>query len=136
MKYIAYTIAASATLLMMLIFINMGQWMQMVARLPFMKIDPSLSGGAVVDSIVNDNATIYIHETTHPGLFEDKSVEITQIDIQGEYDGTIKINGNCYMLTADGENAYVTDSISGKAPNHTTLHGKKGLVVRMIIHKE
>lgn len=84
MKYITYPLAAIMTIAMLLIFINMGQWMQMMVKLPFMKVDPWIAGGEIVDSVVTDSSSIYIHETVHPGLFSnDESNEMVQYDIYG-----------------------------------------------------
>ena len=83
MKYISYAFASLMTLAMLLLFINLGQWAGMAAQLPFMKVAPWLSGGQVVDSASCGNTRIYIHETVHPGLFEDENREMVQIDILG-----------------------------------------------------
>ncbi|MCQ2203087.1 MAG: hypothetical protein MJZ15_01455 [Bacteroidales bacterium] len=84
MKYITYPLAAFMTIAMLLIFINMGQWMQMMVQLPFMKVDPWIAGGEVVDSVITDSSRIYIHEAAHPGLFtNDESNEMVQYDIYG-----------------------------------------------------
>ncbi|MCQ2228785.1 MAG: hypothetical protein MJZ13_03450 [Bacteroidales bacterium] len=124
MKYISYSIAATMTIMMMLIFINLDGWMQMAAQLPFMKIDPTITGGEVVDSIVSDNYKLWIHEGVHPGLFEDKSRTITQIDIEGDYYGKVTVNGKQYELNATSHDVKVNGeeyAASFKRKNGWTL---------------
>lgn len=113
MKYISKTIAGFMTIAMMLIFINMEGWMQMAAKLPFMKIDPWISGGEVTDSIVGDNYKIMIHETVYQGLFTEDRNGYVQLDVNGSYSDTIAIGNVQYKLDADSTQITLQDAGTG-----------------------
>ncbi|MCQ2974228.1 MAG: hypothetical protein MJ211_05390 [Bacteroidales bacterium] len=89
MKYVSYIFATFMTIAMLLIFINMEQWIKITVKLPFMKVDPWLSGGEVVDSVITDSSRIYIHETANPGLFPDKTKQMVQYDFYGVVNDSI-----------------------------------------------
>ena len=114
MKYISYIIAGFMTIAMMLVFVNMGEWMQMVAKLPFMKVDPWISGGEVTDSIVGDDYKIMIHEEVHQGLFTEDGDGYVQLDVSGCYDGSLAVGGSSYILNADSMHVILLEAQTGE----------------------
>lgn len=131
MKYISYTFASLMTLAMMLIFINMGCWMQMASALPFMKVDPWISGGEVTDSIVGDNYSIRIHEAVYQGLFVEDRNGYIQLDVNGSYEGEIELGSSSFLLNADEEQLVLSDSGSGAAVDVKKCRTSGGWVVRV-----
>lgn len=131
MKYISYTFASLMTLAMMLIFINMGCWMQMAAKLPFMKVDPWISGGEVSDSIVGDTYKIYLHEAVYKGLFVEDENGYVQVDVDGKYEGEITIGENNYVLNSDETQLRLIDARSGEEVTVKKCRIKEGWAIRV-----
>ncbi len=77
----AYVWASLGTLIILMAFIGMDSWQQLSLNLPFMRVDPQYSGGAIVDSIVKNNLKISIHENVFPGVFRRSGNGFVQIDV-------------------------------------------------------
>lgn len=138
-KIIAYTIASFATLAVLLVFLNLDGWARMFAQLPFMKIDPYISGGQVIDSVKVDSCTAYIHEAVYSGLFSKGKNGYQQINVDAGFNGTLNADGTDYKIST------CNDSISiAKYDNDSTLtmiqpmacKTKKGWIVRIARNRE
>lgn len=138
-KIIAYTIASFATLAVLLVFLNLDGWARMFAQLPFMKIDPYISGGQVIDSVKVDSCTAYIHETVYSGLFANGKDGYQQINVDTDFNGVVNADGTDYKIST------CNDSISiAKYDNDSTLtmiqsmacKTKKGWIVRIARNRE
>lgn len=88
----AYIWASLGTLIILVAFIGMDSWQQLSLNLPFMRVDPQYSGGAVVDSIVRNNLKISIHENVFPGVFRRSGNGFVQIDVNQCPADTIRID--------------------------------------------
>ena len=77
----AYIWASLGTLIILVAFIGMDSWQQLSLNLPFMRVDPQYSGGAIVDSVVRNNLKISIHENVFPGVFRQSGNGFVQIDV-------------------------------------------------------
>ncbi len=88
----AYIWASLGTLIILVAFIGMDSWQQLSINLPFMRVDPQYSGGAVVDSVVRNNLKISIHENVFPGVFRQRRKGFVQIDVNQCPADTIRID--------------------------------------------
>ena len=87
-----YIWASLGTLIILLAFIGMNSWQQLSLNLPFMRIDPQYSGGAVIDTVTNNNLKISIHEPVFPGIFRQSGKGFVQIDVNQCSADTVRIN--------------------------------------------
>ena len=88
----AYIWASLGTLIILVAFIGMDSWQQLSLNLPFMRVDPQYSGGAIVDSVVRNNLKISIHENVFPGVFRRSGNGFVQIDVNQCPADTIRID--------------------------------------------
>lgn len=88
----AYIWASLGTLIILVAFIGMDSWQQLSLNLPFMRVDPQYSGGAIVDSVIRNNLKISIHESVFPGVFRQSGNRFVQIDVNQCPADTIRID--------------------------------------------
>lgn len=91
-SFLAYFWASLGSLIILVAFIGMSGWQQLSLRLPFMRLDPQYSGGAIIDTVINNNQTIYVHENVFPGVFSQSKTGFIQLDVLGTNIDTIKID--------------------------------------------
>lgn len=130
-KFIAYTIASFATLAVLLVFLNLDGWSQMLAQLPFMKIDPYISGGQVIDSVKVDSSSAYIHETVYSGLFANGKDGYQQINVDTDFNGVVNADGFCYSISASADSLKITLNESNEAVESLSCRTKNGWIVRI-----
>lgn len=76
---LAYTWAVACILIVFTIFIGSETLTRLSMKLPFMKLDPVYSGGAIVNSYPSDSLLIEVHEPVFSALFGESREGFIQI---------------------------------------------------------
>jgi hypothetical protein len=84
------TWAIACLILIIILFPGLNSFSASVSRLPFMKINPRLSGGEIAYEIVAKSCTLDIRQPVFNGLFKERNSGFVQIDWRGEVPGIIK----------------------------------------------
>lgn len=83
-KTIAGIIWASFGLLLIIIlFPGINGFSRSLARMPFMKINPNLTGGEVVRENIMQDCTLAIHRPVFDGLIRERKSGFVQVDWRG-----------------------------------------------------
>ena len=77
---LGFTWAVICLLIVMMMFPGLDSCSKQLAKMPFMKINPSLSGGAVATTIEHDSYTVNIHEPVFAALIGESSRGFVQLD--------------------------------------------------------
>ena len=77
------TWAILCLLLILVLFPGMNSFSASAARLPFMKINPNLSGGEVAREMVSAGCTLQIRKPVFDGLLRERKIGFVQIDWRG-----------------------------------------------------
>jgi hypothetical protein len=72
--------AAVCLIIILAMFPGLDGFSEQMAKLPFMKINPSLSGGEIATTIEQDNYTMNIHEPVFAALIGESSRGFIQLD--------------------------------------------------------
>jgi hypothetical protein len=72
--------AAICLIIILAMFPGLNGFSEQMAKLPFMKINPSLSGGEVAATIEQDNYTVNIHEPVFAALIGESATGFVQLD--------------------------------------------------------
>jgi hypothetical protein len=77
---LGFTWAAICLLIVLIMFPGLDKFSKQMAKLPFMKIHPSLSGGDVAKTIEHENYTVNIHEPVFAALIGESSRGFVQLE--------------------------------------------------------
>lgn len=121
-SYLAYFWASLGSLIILVAFIGMSGWQQLSLKLPFMRLDPQYSGGAIIDTVINNNQTIYVHENVFPGVFSQSKTGFIQLDVLGTNIDTIKIDS---ILINNNLTSIYTTIDKAKADNFEVVNFAK-----------
>jgi hypothetical protein len=70
-------------ILIIILFPGLNSFSASAAKLPFMKINPNLTGGEVVNQLVTASCTLDIRKPVFNGLFRERNRGFVQIDWRG-----------------------------------------------------
>lgn len=76
--------ATLCLVLIIILFPGLNSFSGKVAGLPFMKINPNMTGGAPAREIVSANCTIVVRKPVFDGLIGERKKGFVQIDWRGE----------------------------------------------------
>lgn len=110
------TWAFAALLLILILYPGINSMSSAASRLPFMKINPNFSGGAIEIQIVSEGCTLSIHKPVFDGLLGERKNGFVQIDWCGNVPEVIND-------TIDFDSDHIADfSVSvNRSLNQTTL---------------
>jgi hypothetical protein len=88
--------AIGCLLLMTILYFALGNFSAGFAKLPFMKLNPTCTGGEISQQIVMDDCTLMVRKPVFDGLIREKKKGFVQIDWRGNIpdviDDTIDFN--------------------------------------------
>jgi hypothetical protein len=77
---LGFTWAAICLLIVLVMFPGLDSFSRQLAKLSFMKVNPTLSGGDTARSVVYENYTLYIHQPVFEALIGESSTGFIQLD--------------------------------------------------------
>ena len=109
--FILKTLAILSVIALLMSFLCGGQLQELLIRAPFMKIDPSFSGGDVERTIESGAYTVNIHQKVFPALIGEGDEGFRQITII-KNDSTI----NAFNMDVFAVDSLTTARIDGNIP--------------------
>ena len=79
---LGFTWAAICLVIILIMFPGLDSFSRQLARLPFMKVNPTLSGGDTVRSVTREDYTFHIHRPVFDALIGESSNGFIQLDLE------------------------------------------------------